>query len=395
MNCLANEGLQHILEYASKNVGFYKKVCAASLFNYYDFPIIDKNILMEHYPDFFADCPNMQLVKNWTSGTTGQPILIQWTSSDYQKSYFQLWKKRRQWYNIFPNSRCLTFHASTINEVGDTYDNIVLNNRSLSIRKDAVFRNGYKRYLELIIEFSPEWILGAPSLVLELINFLQSEGIALPALKYIELNGETVQANTQKYIQNYFNVATSNLYGSIEFNGIALSCPKGKLHVLDENVWVESHNGELLVTSLSNKLMPLIRYRIGDQGHIKNEICGCGVASYIVSDLNGRNSENIIINDRCIPKSIFSRLIEEMNTITERVKQYQIIVSPKDSIVYLKLLVETQFERELQISKKFFLDKLYSFTSNIDNIGYDISFVNDTSCFLREKNTKLQEIVYI
>lgn len=350
---------------------------------------------MEHYPDFFADCPNMQLVKNWTSGTTGQPILIQWTSSDYQKSYFQLWKKRRQWYNIFPNSRCLTFHASTINEVGDTYDNIVLNNRSLSIRKDAVFRNGYKRYLELIIEFSPEWILGAPSLVLELINFLQSEGIALPALKYIELNGETVQANTQKYIQNYFNVATSNLYGSIEFNGIALSCPKGKLHVLDENVWVESHNGELLVTSLSNKLMPLIRYRIGDQGHIKNEICGCGVASYIVSDLNGRNSENIIINDRCIPKSIFSRLIEEMNTITERVKQYQIIVSPNDSIVYLKLLVETQFERELQISKKFFLDKLYSFTSNIDNIGYDISFVNDTSCFLREKNTKLQEIVYI
>ena len=395
MNCLTNERLQHVLRYAIENTGFYKKMCAASSFDYYEFPIIDKNILIDHYHDFFADCPNVQLVKNWTSGTTGQPILIQWTFSDFQKSYFQLWKKRKQWYNIFPNSRCLTFHASTINEVGDTYDNIVLNNHSLSIRKDAVFRNGYKQYLELIIEFSPEWILGAPSLILELISFLQLEGVSLPTLKYIELNGETVQAHTQKYIQNYFNVATSNLYGSIEFNGIALSCPKGKLHILYENVWVESYNGELLVTSLSNRLMPLIRYRIGDQGNIKNEICDCGLVSHIVSDLNGRNSENIIINNYRIPKSIFSRLIEEMNMITEKVKQYQIIVNSDESIVYLKLLVETQFERELQISKKFFLDKLYSFTSNIDNIKYDILFVNDTSDFLQKKSMKLQEIVYI
>lgn len=392
---LPNESLIRILNYATKNIEFYKYLSSDCPPSYYDFPIIDKNTLINNYNKFLVNSKNLSTIKNWTSGTTGQPLQVQWTISDYQKSYFQLWKKRREWYGIIPTYRCLMFHAATVNETGNFDDNIVIQNNVMSLRKDAVFRNGYMPYLNMIIQFSPDWILGAPSIVLELAMFLQKKHISISTLKYIELNGETVQHSTKKFLQNFFEVPIGILYGAIEFNGIALSCPMGNLHVLDENVYLESCGGDLLVTSLSNKTMPLIRYKIGDQGEVGYCNCKCGSKSIVLSTLNGRNSENIILDDYIIPKSIFCRIIEEINIEKQKIKQYQIVVNISNSTVILKLLIESEYAKELFLSKKYFIDQLSFLFPHSDKISFDILFLTDPKKFLSQNISKMQEIIYI
>jgi phenylacetate-CoA ligase len=76
-------------------------------------------------------------------------------------------------------------------------------------------------------------------------------------------------------------------YGASEAPGIAEECASGRLHVSIDCYKVEVVNahgevlpegtiGDLVITSLHNRTMPLIRYRIGDVGRLVPGQCECG-----------------------------------------------------------------------------------------------------------------------
>jgi phenylacetate-CoA ligase len=58
------------------------------------------------------------------------------------------------------------------------------------------------------------------------------------------------------------------------------------MHVISENVIVEvvdesgqaviGKEGDILISDLNNRVMPFIRYRIGDRGRILASQCSCG-----------------------------------------------------------------------------------------------------------------------
>lgn len=399
MNCYdsaeINKRLLDMLTYASLNIEFYRDYFISTTGDYYNLPIIDKNILIRDYNRFVGRKHNFSVISNWTSGTTGQPMRIQWGQSDYQKSYYALWKRRKQWYNIMPYDRCLTFYSTTANEFVDQTDNIIMQNNVMQIRKDAVYRNGIFSYWDYVNEFDPHWVLGPPSIIVELARYMESTGKCLKSLRYIELNGETVQTHTFVFLKNFFRVAISNLYGSIEFNGIALSCPQGHLHVLHENVFVESYNKELLITSLTNKHMPLIRYNIGDNGELDFIHCDCGCEGTIITNLHGRKSELIFLNNGHIPQAIFSRIIEEINQLTIKVIQYQVVVYNNQRIVCLNLLVNEQYSKELLCQKQYYIHKLRELTNEAIDVKYNIAVFTQSQNFTRLATKKIQEIVYL
>jgi phenylacetate-CoA ligase len=77
-----------------------------------------------------------------------------------------------------------------------------------------------------------------------------------------------------------FNCPVFNQYGCREVPNIAWECREGNLHVFADLVRLESvpMDGEdrLLVTSLTNRLMPFIRYDLGDSGRLLEGECACG-----------------------------------------------------------------------------------------------------------------------
>ena len=69
------------------------------------------------------------------------------------------------------------------------------------------------------------------------------------------------------------------------------------LELLDNNnLSIEKYNmaGEIIVTVIRERLVPLLRYRVGDIGYFLNAECQCGLNSPVVKIL-GRSGDIINI----------------------------------------------------------------------------------------------------
>src|SRR6185503_5752966 len=81
-----------------------------------------------------------------------------------------------------------------------------------------------------------------------------------------------------------------NYYATTELGPIAWECLRepGRFHILHPDVFVESLEGELVVTRLRDSVLPLLRYRTGDRGQVVDEACACGLRGPSILGFLGR-----------------------------------------------------------------------------------------------------------
>jgi phenylacetate-CoA ligase len=105
---------------------------------------------------------------------------------------------------------------------------------------------------------------------------------------------------------------------------IAWECRHGGMHVMADLVHLESVNvdGEdrLLVTSLSNRLMPFIRYELGDAGRLLDGECPCGSPFPLMQMGMCRKNDLIRVpGGKRVHPALFNRLLYGLTQI----RQYQ------------------------------------------------------------------------
>jgi phenylacetate-CoA ligase len=96
------------------------------------------------------------------------------------------------------------------------------------------------------------------------------------------------------------------------------------MHVFTDKVYLESvpQAGEnrLLVTSLTNRLMPMIRYDIGDSGRLLDGACACGLPFPLMQmDLCRQNDLIRARGGKTVHPAYFNRLLYGQTQI----RQYQ------------------------------------------------------------------------
>jgi phenylacetate-CoA ligase len=83
-------------------------------------------------------------------------------------------------------------------------------------------------------------------------------------------------------------------YSTTESGPIAWAClaEPDRFHVLVPDVWVESVDGELVVTRLRAGVLPLLRYRTGDAGEVPPapDPCRCGHRGLSITGFRGRRA---------------------------------------------------------------------------------------------------------
>ena len=176
----------------------------------------------------------------------------------------------------------------------------------------------------------------------------------------------------------------ANLYGSIEFNGIGLTCPEGHMHILKNNVFLENNNSELIITGLNNYYMPLIRYNIGDIGSIMHNVnCSCGEICDELVLQKGRSHELIKLKSNYkIDPIVFTNIVNDLNVNKLVVLQFCLLVK-KDTIILL-LLVDKEHKRSIELKKNYYLNMLY--TLNLHNIKFRIDITTDERVMLNENH---------
>lgn len=152
-----------------------------------------------------------------------------------------------------------------------------------------------KEWIKLLSAFGTDAIISTPQLIMQLIIQLQAAGknIADYPIKHILcINLDNIQNPLQTHIEERTQTKVFNLYAPSEFYsaGALYQCEKhlGQ-HVAEDAFFAEiiafgsdkeikeDHRmGELVITTLTNEAMPLIRYRTGQAVSKTVEMCECG-----------------------------------------------------------------------------------------------------------------------
>ena len=100
--------------------------------------------------------------------------------------------------------------------------------------------------------------------------YCERRGIKFPSLKFILCSYEFVSVVHRRILERVFSVPVFNLYGSTETGHLLMENERGEMKCSHDTAFLEIVEpdargvGDLVVTTLSNYYMPLLRYRIGD-----------------------------------------------------------------------------------------------------------------------------------
>lgn len=131
-------------------------------------------------------------------------------------------------------------------------------------------RRDLARMVEETVDWSPLFLDVDPVYAVAFALHCEREAVRFPSLRFVLASYEFVSVNHRRVLERVFGVPVLNLYGSTETGHLAMEVADGLLRPSLETAYLELLSpdaggvGELLVTTLTNSYMPLVRYRIGD-----------------------------------------------------------------------------------------------------------------------------------
>ncbi|MFV8754628.1 phenylacetate--CoA ligase family protein [Nannocystaceae bacterium ST9] len=135
--------------------------------------------------------------------------------------------------------------------------------------------------LHEIREYAPEYLLVDPTYLAIVVDRARGLGLGFPKLRFVLTSFELSSELHRRAIADAFECPVFDAYGATEHGAIVVQCERGVYHVNPESVILEVDSpdsrgaGQLLVTTPSKTLMPLLRYATGDLAIAGDSICAC------------------------------------------------------------------------------------------------------------------------
>ena len=159
-------------------------------------------------------------------------------------------------------------------------------------------------------------------------------------------------------------------YGAAEAGIIAFECPEGNMHVNMETVIVEQVDAKILVTNLTSRSFPIIRYELGDYIDLDEETkCPCGRKSYLIKEVTGRVGKNIYGIDNIYPSLTLYYIFKNIAVNYSIVLNYMVIQKRKGEIdmhFESRLSEEVKGYIKIEIKKYFGNDIAYNLLEEQD-----------------------------
>ncbi len=316
--------LRRMLHFSQKHVPWYREsfrnagVSARDFRQLEDlahFPTITREQVVAAYPDGIrVRDPRPADVVFTTSGTSGQFMEIAYDAAAndyldavYARALFQT--GYRPWHR-------LAYFWGESRRAPRLYERLGLMRKNyIQLVPDA------RTQLAELRDLAPDWVYVFPSSMALLARLVEDGSEPGITPRGIICHGELLPPATRDLIAKTFRCPVFNLYGAQEFNRLAWDCSEhDALHIDADSVYIEAlrdgrvaapgHEGELLVTGLVNRLMPLIRYRIGDAGRLLAGGCACGRGLPRLDLTEGRVDDILVLENgaRIGPRTLAPRI---------------------------------------------------------------------------------------
>jgi phenylacetate-CoA ligase len=360
INQLQLERLQSTLHRAYRSVPFHKQRFKKmgidlsgieSLSDISGLPFMRRQDISDNYPyDLFA-VPLRDIVRIHTSpGTTQNPTVSGYTPQDLSN-----------WQTIL--ARGLAACGVTAHDIlqitltpglsnwgrdykygAESLEASVIPHTPMSIEKKLMVLRDYKTSA----------LVTTPSSALQLADYIGKNEININAfeLKTLILTGEAVDETGRQALEKELHAAVWAHYGLSEVPGpaIAFECnAHDGLHINEDHflpeiidpetgtVLPEGLPGELVLTTLTTRAFPLIRFRTGDQAKIIRAGCACGRTFCRIDWRGGRTDSLINIDGVKVHKKQIQRSIQNQLNLPSDASKF--FVKKRDGKKYIEVWI--------------------------------------------------------
>jgi phenylacetate-CoA ligase len=324
-------------------------------------PFTVKSDLRDTYPFGLFASPMKDVVRlHASSGTTGKPIVVAYTSDDVNV-----------WTSVVV--RCLAgcgLHRGDILQNAYGYGlftgGLGAHYGAEGLGATVVPTSGGNadRQIMLMKDFGVTAICCTPTYFLHLIDRAAELGVdfkALP-LRAGVFGAEPWTESMRRHIETHSGIEAFDIYGLSEIIGPGVGCECRRhqgLHIFEDHFYPEiidpetgeplpdGREGELVLTTLSKQAMPMIRYRTRDITRLLTGRCDCGRTMRRISRIGRRSDDMLILRGvNVFPSQVETALLQIEGTLPN----YQIVLTREQGL--------DQMEVQVEVTPHMFNDKI-------------------------------------
>ena len=314
-------------------------------------PFTVKTDLRDAYPFGLFASPMQEVVRlHASSGTTGKPIVVAYTREDLDV-----------WTGVMVRS---------LASCGITRGDIVQNSygyglftgglgthygaEALGATVIPISGGNTERQIMVMKDFKVTAICCTPTYFIHLLDRAGEMGVdvrGLP-LRAGVFGAEPWTESMRRHIESLGGIRAFDIYGLSEITGPGVAiecCAQQGLHIFEDHFYpeivdpdtgepvAEGCEGELVITTLSKRAMPMIRYRTRDITALIPEPCPCGRTLRRMRRIGRRSDDMIVLRGvNVFPSQIESALLSVEGTLPH----YQIVLTRDKGLDRMEVLVE-------------------------------------------------------
>ena len=244
--------------------------------------------------NFIKNIPQWRYYTETTSGSTGEPLNFFFDNNYFIKNVVL---GNRIWHWAEVDVLAPKLVCAPLSAIRYYPNSTLLDPRAVRVKK--------YEYVELIHSKKINLIFGSPIMTFDFLHSITEEKNNL-TFKAAVLGGHAVSKGIRQYLKENFNCETFEFYASTESRMISIECKEHDgLHIQEDGIIIEIVDeenrplppgkiGRVLITTLDNWIMPLIRYQLGDIGVILPKACKCG-RTFRKMFVEGRTNEMLLL----------------------------------------------------------------------------------------------------
>ncbi len=288
-----------------------------------------------------------RMVADRSSGSTGMPVEFLFDVT-HQRSRFAA----RARYLLANGWNPFRRNAWIIYLPEGTPDGALVRSRAFARTRFLSVFTPLEHQVDWLCRLDPLQLYTLPSNLEALLDIFQRRGDRLKWLRRVFCGGEVVDAALRDRTRQVLGVEIADNYGSTEAC-VAWQCPAGAYHVNAEHVLVEiiddsgspaspGRLGRVVLTTLNNHLMPLVRYAIGDYAEAARGNCACGRSLPLIGRILGRSINLFRLADGHLisPWQVIVRL-----KYRPELRQFQVVQKTADRYV-LRFVADAELQPE-------------------------------------------------
>lgn len=335
--------LSAIIDHAFNNTPYYHEKYAPALGNEANehavsrLPILHKDEVIQHRDEMLArDLDRRTLRTGNTGGSTGKPVSFYYDNHKNELMRAGMCRSY-MWSGWKPGQKILNFWGARQDLKGGSSFSKKVNDYIAAEKTIGAYEytdTQLHDWAGYIRSYKPVLLQGYATILAELARYIIENRIRMPeTVLGVFSTAEVLYGWQRELMERAFGCKVFNQYGSREIPNIACECRHGNQHVFTDMVYLESlsfnNEDRLVITSLTNRVMPFIRYDIGDSGRLKEGGCACG-SPFPMMEMGLCRSNDIIRtgSGKSVYPSYFIHLLDGLTGI----KQYQFIQDETDKI---------------------------------------------------------------